>query len=595
MIAAVATVAMALVAQSSGLSTLRLSVPSDFEAARLEHATVCRDERGGLRDPSPWRPFDAFGALVHAPAGARCRALVRPQGTRPYLATYEAIWRAGSGPLVLANEWLRTIEAPGEAAGMTWIGESGAPGPECTSTRAVVRCMFVPAPESGAIVVTGDRDVRFAISRAGDSSQAVWRGAQWGRMVRVHFRQGVPIDVAIHALSAAFRSGTGMLRQAHVSSAARVYQVGARLFLIEGLGTDGRVDIAAEGAATLRLPLLDIRGPSAIALDVALAPEETIEGEVRARGALLEGALVLLARLIDDPAVRRETEEARPLEFLAETTTNATGTFRFGRLAREKHELLVIHPTRGRARVLVTAPARPRVTVAPRALARGRVVIDGVPAEAAVVSVLPDFDAIAGARNPISLFSESTRTGRDGRFEAALPDEGHVSLTVSHEETATRIGLGKVDDLPPVIELGDIRLEAPIEVQVLAALEPGCVLQAAGPFGQPGMAIARAVPVAPGRWVLRVRLPGRWLFEASCGGTAVLLEPAITAIERGSRESLVLEIRRGRWPGPDPCYPLNNEPPEADAGRRCGRRGALHADGVFRRGRSRRGAPRGHR
>lgn len=576
----IASVTLAFVAQVTGLSAVRLIVPAELAKGTLEHATVCRDERGGFRDPSPWRPFDSSGALVHAPAGARCRALVRPRGTRRYLATHEIVWYAGSGPLTLRNEWLRTIEAPGEAVDVTWLGESGAPGAECTARRAATRCMFVPALESGAVVAAGGRDVRFAVSRAGDSSRVIWRPTRWGRMIRVRFREGARIDVAIHVLSAAFKSGTGMLRERRVSTDARVHQVGARLFWIEGLGTDGRVDIVAEGAATLRVPLSDIRGPAAIALDVSLKPEETIEGEVRGRGVLLEGALVLLARLIDDPSARREKDEERPLEFLAETSTDATGAFRFDGLAREKHELLVIHPTRGRAQLIVTAPARPRVAVAPRAVARGRVVVDGVPVDAAVVSVLPAFEAIAGARNPISLFSESTRTGRDGRFETSLPDEGQVSLTVSYEGAAARLALGDVGDLPPVIELGDIRLEAPIEVEVLVALQPGCVLQAAGPVGEPGMAIVRALPLAAGRWLLRVRLPGRWLFEASCAGTAVSLEPALATIERGSREPLIIEIRREA--GPDPCYPLNNEPPKAEAGRRRASRGAVRADGIFR-------------
>lgn len=545
MIAGIATLVMGIAAQSAGVSTLRLMVPAELETGKLEHTTVCRDARGGLRPPSPWRPFDASGTLVHAPAGARCRALVRPQGTRHYLTTHETVWHAGSGPLTLRGEWLRTIEAPGGDVDISWLGDSGAPGPECVATPAAARCLFVPALESGAMIAAGDGGgVRFALSRAAEGERSVWRTARWGRMIRVRFRQDVRVDAAVNVLSAAFRSGTGMLREARASADARVHQVGARLFWIESAGAVGRIDIAADGAATLRMPLSEIRGPAAVALDVSLAPEETIEGEVRAQGAFLEGALVLLARLIDDPAVRGAEDEQRPMEFVAETATDATGRFRFGRLAREKHELLVVHPARGRARLLVTAPARPRIAVTPRAVARGRVVADGVPVAAAIVSVLPAFDAIAAARNPISLFSESTRTGRDGRFEAALPDEGRLSVTVSHEGAAVRLSLGDVADLPPVLDLGDIRLEAPIEVDVLVPLEPGCVLQAAGPFGEPGMAVVRALPIAAGRWRLRVRLPGRWLFEAACAGTSVVLEPGIVAIERKSHDPIVLEIRR---------------------------------------------------
>lgn len=545
MSAVIASVVLAVVAQSAGLSALQLIVPSELEPGPIEYATVCRDQRGSLRAPSPWRPIDAVArTFVYAPAGARCRVLVRPQRMSRYLVTREVAWHAGSGPLVLQNGWLRTIEARGEAVDVTWLGESGAPGPECTVARAAARCMFVPAVESGAIVAADGRDVRFALSRAADGSDAVWRSARWGRMVRVRFRQGARIDIAIHVLSAAFRSATGMLREARASRDARVHQLGAGVFWIEGLGTHGRVDISAEGAATLRVPLSDIRGPAAIALDITLVPEETIEGEVRGQGALLDGALVLLARLIDDRSAQRLKDEERPREFLGETTTDANGRFRFGGLAREKHELLVMHSTRGRARLVVTAPARPSVIVAPRAVAWGRVLLEGVPAEGAVISVLPAFDAIADASHPISLFSQATRTGRDGRFETALPDEGNVTLTVSYEGTAARMTLGNVEDLPAVIDLGDIRLQAPIEVEVLVPLEPGCVLQAAGPFGEPGMSIVRALPVAAGRWQLRLRLPGRWLFEASCAGAAVPLVPALAIIERGSREPLVLEIRR---------------------------------------------------
>src|SRR5690606_26021088 len=229
----------------------------------------------------------------------------------------------------------------------------------------------------------------------------------------------------------------------------------------------------------------------------------------------LEGATLLLMRRLEGGELRDikaddasgESDEEGPVEMIAETTSDASGQFEFRGLARGRYVIRALHPSHGRSRIDVMAPARLTVRIEPRAVARGRVLADGIPVE-------------------------------------AVPDAGRAALTVSHAAGAIRIPLGDVERAPAIIDLGDVRLEGAIDVEAFVDLGPQCRLQAVGPIGALGLSVVEARPTAQGRWHLSARLPGRWVFEASCGDVPVLLSPAVVTIERRADRTLRLEIVR---------------------------------------------------
>jgi hypothetical protein len=305
--------------------------------------------------------------------------------------------------------------------------------------------------------------------------------------------------------------------------------------------------LRAPGAATTRLPLDSLAGPPAIPHDVRLPPAEAIDGTVRGGGVLAAGVTVILSRLIEDGDPRvaeKKKEEELPLERLGEVVTGPDGRFRFDGLGRARYQLLAVHPAHGRAQALVTPPAYPRLQLEPRAVIRGRVLENGIPVAAAHVQLLPSLEAVAAARNPILLATEAGRTGSDGRFQVIAPDEGLVVLAVGTGRSSQRIDLGDAASLAKVVDVGDIRLEDPRELDVFADVPDGCRLQAAGPLGVAGMRIVAPVPVSRGHWRFTPPSGGRWLFAAICGRDEVALEPAVVDIQPGHRESIVLKVRR---------------------------------------------------
>jgi hypothetical protein len=521
---------------------VRVAPPSGLTLAGAQVAVLCRDARGGWTGEDVWRPFDAARPFIAAVAGARCRALLRSGGLSTYVATPEVVWARRDVPLAFGTARLRTVRAPASDAPVAWVGAE-APV-DCAVSANGARCLFLPAGEAGVMVSTDGSRVRYVLVAGGESGDpsAAWRTAVWARMVRV--RVSAQITAAVTALRPALSHGAGYLREAVPSEAARVYPLASGVFWIAGgQELDARLELRAAGAATMRIPLSAIRGPSVSPLYLSLAPEEAIDGDVRSRGALLEGARVMIARLLEKPP-SADTDDEPPMETIAEVSTGADGTFRVGGLAHEAHELIVIHPSRGRARLIVTAPAHRRVLLTPRATLRGRVLRDGVPTPGAAIVVLPAFEVVGAARNPLMLMSEAAQTGSDGRFETALPDEGRSTLTVTYEGAAIRIELGDVAAASGLLDLGDINLPSPIDVDVLLDLPPACTVKSAGPFGEPGLSIVPLVSTAPGRWRFRAPLAGRWMIEGACGGREIALEPALVEVVRGHSTPVLIRPRR---------------------------------------------------
>ncbi len=463
------------------------------------------------------------------------------------MASDEVQWVRTSEPVHLHARLWRMVRAPAVDGEPHWLGVSGTRA-ECDRDAVRTRCLFVPADDAGVIVAARAGTVLFAPSAGGGAvataSETSWRSAPWGRFVRVIAPPHSSVSARVVTVESAVRIGKGLLREARGSDDARVFPLGGHAFWVAGRREGvARLDVGVTGCATTRLPLAAVKASPLVPLEISPSPEERVDGDVRSRGALVEGVTVAVARLLDLPPGKTDEDE-RPMELLGETKTDSAGRFAFRGLARERHEIIAMHPSRGRARTVALAPSHSRLALEPRAIVRGRVMKGGVPAEAASVSILPSFDTIAEAPNPMLLVSESVRTGLDGRFEALRPDAGRVVLTVAHEAAIARMDLGDVAALPAVLDIGDVRLEMPLEFELIADLPATCTIQAAGPFGDPGMTLVAATPAGAGRWLWRAPLPGRWFFEASCGGRDVGLETPIVQIDRGASRPIMLRPRR---------------------------------------------------
>ena len=542
------TAVAALHAQDAPLTPLKVLVPTAGEQGRFEASLICRGARGEWHGGETWQPADSPSVRLNGLKGARCRALLRLVGSATYLASDEVRWEPAAAPVAVRPAMWRMIQAPRLDGEPHWLGASGSAA-ECDRTPDRIRCLFVPRDEPGVVVTVQANQTYFALSqeRGPDRmpSELSWRSGPWGRFVRVRVPADTSVAARVVVVESALRRGKGLLRERRASTAARIHAISGQSLWIEGShDLAGRLDVSATSSSTVRMPLDKVKASPFVPLEISPMPEEIIDGDVRARGVLIEGAVVVLARVLEPPPRLDGDDEEVPMELVGEAKTDSAGRFSFRGLSRERHELLAMHPSRGRAKALVLAPSHSRLVLTPRAILRGRVLTNGVPAGGASISVLPSFDAIADARNPMLLMTQPVRSGIDGRFEAALPEEGRLTLTVVHDGASARLELGDASTLPPVVDVGDIKLETPFEVDLLADLPAGCTFHAAGPFGEPGMTLVTATAVAAGRWRLRVPLPGRWFVEASCGGREVGLQTPMVQIERTLTRPVVLRLRR---------------------------------------------------
>ncbi|MEX2271881.1 MAG: carboxypeptidase-like regulatory domain-containing protein [Vicinamibacterales bacterium] len=528
--------------QTTEMRAHAIDVPPEFLHGEVETSLICRDGRGRWVTLSDWRRAAGPSLMVMGPVGRRCRVLVRPAGSPDYLTSREAEWGAVVQTMSVRPGWQRTVRAPAAEGEVIWIGASGHEGIECESLQDQSRCLFVPVDAAGLIAAAGAR-LRVALVREQETQPiTVWRSALGGRLVRVR----VPSDAAVEARPVVVRPlltrGSGQMTEPRPASGVSLHRLTPQAFWVEGdPASQAEVEFRSPGAATTRIPLGAMLTTVPAALDIALPVEELLTGEVRSRGALIDGVTVMLARVLDvsDPAT---PEEERPLERIGEAVTDGSGSFAFAGLARGKYELLAVHPSRGRTRAVAVPPHHARLELRPRALIRGRVMQEGVPVSA-VVQALPSIDAVAAARNPAALGVEPVRTGVDGRFELVAPDEGRVMLAVTADGGSLRMDLGEAGSLGPVLDLGDIQLRPALGLDVIVDLPAGCELQAAGPMGAMGLRVVRGEMIAPGRWRVALPLSGRWLFAGICGGEELGLDPPVIEIPPPRAGPILLKVR----------------------------------------------------
>ena len=525
---------------------LEIWIPPALLSGEVSTAVVCRGRDGAWGDVR-WRPSASPPQRIEAPEGSRCRVLVRAAAASAFHASAEITWRLASQPVRIEPGLLRIIEAPPALTDIEWIGARDYEGVECAAESTRSRCLFVPVGSDGVIVSRGPQSLMFALISGSDVARVTWRGARLARLVRVRPPGAGPVTARAITIERAVKLGASQLFEARVASSVTIAGVGASAFWVDGDRKGGFLELKAPRAATYRIPLEEVLSASRLPLDISLSHGESIEGDVRARGRPAEGATVILSRLVETE--QRENrgvseDDGAPRERVEELRLDSAGTFRFEGLARHRYELLAIHPSLGRARVIVTPPSFPRLTLKPRSVIRGRVLENGVPLAGAAVQILPVLEDVVAAKNPLLLATERTISAIDGRFEITAPDEGRVILAIGAGESSQRIDLGDVSVLGESVDLGDIRLEAPREIEVVVQLPAGCSLRAAGPMGVAGLRIVSATRVDDARWRFVPPTGGRWLFAAVCGRDELVLEPAIVDIRPGHREPILLKVRR---------------------------------------------------
>ena len=526
---------LVLIATAAQTAIVDIHLPPPLAAAPLQIAAICRSSAGIWSEPV-WRSHQPGFARVSVAPG-RCRVLVRPEGRDAYLTSAE--WAMPPRAVHLSPVWRRTLRIPAPAAAMEWQGEVDAPDVECQVEGDRARCLFVPVDAAGVVVSRAGDRVLFAIAAAGHPDALRWMNTARGRLVRVRSPGQTTVAASAVRVTRAVNTGASRLFQAEAATGVNVHRIGKAAIWIEGDGTDGWLELRGRGAATTRLRLDELLSYGSTPLEAALDPGEAIDGEIRAAGRPVEDATVIVSRVIDTNDKREPA-----LERVAEITSGAGGRFRVEDLARRSYHVLAMHPTDGRAQTVVTAPAFPRLLLKPRAVLSGRVLENGIPVPGAAVHVVPALEALTQAANPVLLASEPAATRIDGRFEVASPDTGRVVLSVSHGAASARIDLGDAETLGQRVELGDIRLEAPIDIEFVAALPAGCGLRAAGPMGTTGLRLVELTRIAGQRWRFSAGSRGRWLVMAVCGQREVPVDPAFIDVPAPARAPIVLKVRR---------------------------------------------------
>jgi hypothetical protein len=447
-------------------------------------------------------------------------------------------------PVPIRPRWLRTLEAPAASRNVLWLGTSIDDQADCASTQVSARCWFVPIATGGVVASPDYTGLKFAVVPPGQLQEVpTWRTAAWGRLIRVRAPSGAQVGARIVAMQPTLRNGSGQMREATAVSGITVHSLGSNVFWLEGgKANDAELELRAAGAATTRVPITRLATSFPSATGIALPAEARISGDVRSPGSPVQGATVMIVRLLEPPSPR--TSKEPPVERIGEIITGPAGSFAFGGLDHGRYELFGWHPSHGRARAVVSPPSHVRLELRPRPLVRGRVLQDGVPLASALVRALPSIEAVASARNPAFLASESLRTGPTGRFEVLAPDEGHVVLSIAGQRASRRIDLGDGSTLADALDVGDVELGEPIDLDVVADLPPGCELHAAGPIGTTGLSVVRSTFIGPGRWRLKPPLAGRWLVGAVCGGKELALDPQMVQLPLERRGPVFLKVRR---------------------------------------------------
>ena len=495
--------------------------------------------------------------------GRQSVLVVRCAGREGYSLHGPFEWQAANGLWWLDYRARRTVRVSSGADGFSSsslsliLNQEGhaEPWPRCRMrTLQDLECMGVPLDASAVAVSRGTGPVAWAlVPQARVSVQRVATQASgWGRLLRlVDVTASSPKDLLVQAwrhVPAATAAGRARVRLAE-DSTVRIYPIGPLAMWITGHESVSRrfIEVRGTDIVTVRIDVGEFQqGRADHSHSVYLRPDLPVEGTIldsqdhRVAGALVSAFEFVAGHRADD---KRRLDLPLQRRWIAESVSDAQGSFSMSGLGAGSYEFLVAHSSSGRLVQTHRVSGLPlvlRLEGTPKV--SGRVLVDQLPATGVQVRVVPDRDGLLVSDDPLALLAPPGITDLDGRFELALPGTWGGEVVVGGNGLAkSRFRLEGSDDRSSDTDLGDILLPGPLSV-VVRLIAPGCDLMAAGPLGSLGVDMVRGRFDSPsGAYLLRLPEPGFWWVEAECGTESRAVIPPVMQIGQDDR-SRVIEL-----------------------------------------------------
>ena len=462
---------------------------------------------------------DAEFTLPGVPGTTTLVVVVCP-GQPGYSLHGPGVWRAhGATPEVLSFRRRRTVRVllgPASTPRVRIVLSQhydAASWPECqVQLPDQAECIGVPYEATAVALADGTDRLRWAFAEPRPTTvQTVSSlGAQWGRLIHfVDARSRVADDLRVTTwLEKRDCPGVSGSRVRFVpDSSKQVYQLDSRSTWIAGRNNaEGRfLEVKGEGTATVRVSAGRLRDTAADQpFTVFLRPPVSVTGAiVDSAGQPAGGSLVSVFELIPLEATDAQGthQDAFEKRWIAETFCDHDGNFFLSGPPPGRYELLVAHPTHGRAteeRELDGIPIKIQLRSTPRV--KGRVSRDHHPLVGVRVRSVPDPRDFFESVDPVQVLALGAVTDQYGEFELSLPERGSGEVVVGGGELPTaRHRYVDAESLPPITDLGEIVLPRPLELTVRLPAH-GCELHAAGPLGALGLGHVRSV--FDQRWTL---------------------------------------------------------------------------------------------
>jgi len=470
---------------------------------------------------------------------------VRADGA--YLIDGPVAWPEPDERHTLSEPWRRTERGTvpagtPDAATLEWLrADSLQSGwPRCFRSDASWECWGLEPANRGVLTLAGSQLWWVAMMPA---PAGAMHSAEWGRLVFVRDSAAAADNIrAVFAYPVAppsQRFAAVRLDTATVNGITVVRLQRGVVWISGGRAPPKAwMELRAARAGPLFVPFEELSAaPASIPLHFRLPSSRTLTGAIQGPGSVSAGgSLVSLFRPIDPRSTDQRVQPRRVL--VAETIAKADGTFEVAGLGEVDYELVAFHAQFGKAAVAI-APTQTEATVqlASAGTIRGRVVRDGRPLAGVDVVSVPDTATFNGARDMTDAKGGDARTGVDGRFHVAASAAGGGELRIGGGLNAvTRIALPR--PAPATMDVGDIQLEAAIEIRVVLERDPGCLVQAIGPIGKVGMQMVSATREADGDQKLRLPETGVWQFVLVCGNERRALAPSTATVDtrKGGKE-----------------------------------------------------------
>ena len=463
---------------------------------------------------------------------------VRADGT--YLIDGPMLWPERDERHTLREPWRRTERgtmpagAP-DGAMLEWLRADALQSgwPRCFRRDATWECWGMEPANRGVLTLAGSQLWWVAMLPA---PAGIMHSAEWGRLVFVRDAASAADNIrtvfAYPVAPPSQRFAAVRLDTAAVSGIASVRLQRGVVWIAGGRAPPKAwMELRAARAGPLFVSLEELSAaPAAIPVHLRLPAARTLTGSIQGPGSMgAGGSLVSLFRPIDPPSTDRRVQPRRVL--VTETIAKADGSFEVAGLGEVDYELVAFHAQFGKAAVAI-GPTQTQATIqlASAGTIRGRVVRAGRPLAGVDVVSVPDAATFNGARDMTDAKGGDARTGADGRFQVAASAAGGGELRIGGGMNAvTRIALPR--PVPEAMDVGDIELEAAIEITVVLDRDPGCLVQAIGPIGKVGLQMVAASRDADGGQKLRLPETGVWQFVLVCGNERHALAPSTATID----------------------------------------------------------------